>query len=156
MNVLFKYFMNNVWDIQAKQRICKWASKKGAGAWGSDRGIGLGFGGGYRKITDSTSHPRIHVKVGNFGFIDRLLRCRRILEEGETVPESDRRFCERFFTIKETPKRGKKVIPNEENIASFRERDAGFLVLISNCEKDPVKCLKITGRRRMRNPDSTT
>lgn len=29
----------------------------------SDRGIGLGFGGGYRKITDSTSHPRIHVKI---------------------------------------------------------------------------------------------
>ena len=61
MNVLFKYFMNNAWDIQAKQQRCKWASKKGAGARSSDRGIGLGFGGGYRKITDSTSHPRIHV-----------------------------------------------------------------------------------------------
>lgn len=76
-------------------------------------------------------------------FMDRLLRCRGILEEGGTPPERDRRFCERFFTIRETPKRGRKAIPNEGEIASFRERDAGFLVLISNCEKDPAKCLEV-------------
>ena len=76
-------------------------------------------------------------------FMDRLLRCRGMLEDGVSVPERDRPFCERFFTVKETPKRGKKVIPNEEEIASFREKDAGFLVLISNCEKNPVKCLEI-------------
>lgn len=76
-------------------------------------------------------------------FMDRLLRCREMLESNDTVPEKDRRFCERFFTVKETPKRGRKVIPNEEEISAFREKDAGYLVLISNCEKDPVRCLEV-------------
>ena len=35
--------------------------EEGVGARASDREIGLGFGGGYGKITGSTSHPRIHV-----------------------------------------------------------------------------------------------
>lgn len=76
-------------------------------------------------------------------FMDRLLRCRGILESDSSVPEKDKVFCERFFEIKETPVRGRKVIPKEEEIAFFREKDAGFLVLISNCEKDPVRCLEV-------------
>ena len=35
--------------------------EEGVGARAPDREIGLGFGGGYGKITGSTSHPRIHV-----------------------------------------------------------------------------------------------
>ena len=35
------------------------------------------------------------------------------------------------------------MISNEKAISEYREKDAGFLVLISNCEKDPVKCLEV-------------
>ena len=34
--------------------------EEGVGARAPDREIGLGFGGGYGKITGSTGHPRIH------------------------------------------------------------------------------------------------
>lgn len=75
-------------------------------------------------------------------FMERLLKCRGVLEKGEAVPEKDRPFSETYFTVKETPKRGRKVISDEKAISEYREKDAGFLVLISNCEKDPVKCLE--------------
>ena len=42
--------------------------EEGVGARAPDREIGLGFGGGYGKITGSTSHPRIHVSF----FVDIL------------------------------------------------------------------------------------
>jgi len=76
-------------------------------------------------------------------FMQRLLRCRDLLENGETIPQKDQSFCERYFTVKETPKRGRKVIPNDDLIEEFRQRDAGYLVLVSNHEKDPVRALEI-------------
>ena len=76
-------------------------------------------------------------------FMDRLDKCRALLEKNETLPEFEVPFAEIYFTIDETPKRGSKVIPNENIIREYRNRRAGFLVLISNHENDPVKALEI-------------
>jgi len=76
-------------------------------------------------------------------FMQRLLRCKGLLEKSGTIPQKDQSFCERYFTVKETPKRGRKVIPNDYLIEEFRQRDAGYLVLVSNHEKDPVRALEI-------------
>lgn len=76
-------------------------------------------------------------------FTERLWKVKNLLEENLAVSEKDTAFSEKYFRIKETPKRGRRVEPNEEEIEAFRNRTAGFLVLISNCEKDPVKCLEV-------------
>ena len=76
-------------------------------------------------------------------FMQRLLICRDLLDNGETIPQKDQAFCKRYFSIEETPKRGRKIIPNDECIDEFRQRDAGYLVLVSNHEKDPVRALEI-------------
>ncbi len=76
-------------------------------------------------------------------FTERLWAVKKILEAGGTVSERDTVFAEKYFDIKETPKRGRKIEPKEEEIEAFRNRTAGFLVLISNCEKEPVKCLEV-------------
>lgn len=76
-------------------------------------------------------------------FMDRLYRCKSLLEAEQKVPERDRQFCERYFEIRDTPKRGRKVVSKDDEIEAFRVKDAGYLVLISNCEKDPVRCLEV-------------
>ena len=62
--------------------------EEGVGARASDREIGLGFGGGYGKLTGSTDHPRIHVS-GNYSEGDYILPAicviRRILLSGMGV-----------------------------------------------------------------------
>jgi transposase len=48
-----------------------------------------------------------------------------------------------FFTVKETPVRGRKVLFNNEAIQQYRNRYAGFYILLSNCIKDPVEALRV-------------
>ena len=76
-------------------------------------------------------------------FMKRLLKCRTVPEENGKLSERDVKFAEKYFIVKETPKRGRSVIPNEDAIKEFREKDAGYLVIISNHEKDAVKALEI-------------
>ncbi len=48
-----------------------------------------------------------------------------------------------FFTIKETPVRGRKILYNNEAIQKYRNRYAGFYALLANDIKDPVEALII-------------
>ncbi len=61
---------------------------------------------------------------------------------GSTVKEHQKDY-ERFFTVKETPKRGRKVEYNQEAIDVCRKNSVGWLVLATNDVKDPVKALEI-------------
>ena len=63
------------------------------------------------------------------------------LLSGKRVPEHEKDY-KKYFTIKETPKRGISLGYRQEAIDSARER-YGFFVLISNEVKDPVTALSL-------------
>jgi transposase len=74
---------------------------------------------------------------------DRLLYvCFGELTLGKRKDEH-RTYYERFFTVKETPKRGRKVEYRQDAIDRHRENTTGWFVMIGNDVKDPVKALEI-------------
>jgi transposase len=74
---------------------------------------------------------------------DHLLYvCFQELVSGKRQNEH-RTHYERFFTVKETPKRGRKVEYKQEEIDKHRANTTGWFVMISNDVKDPVKALEI-------------
>lgn len=75
-------------------------------------------------------------------FNKQLFACRDELESGNLVTRHEELY-ERYFIIKETPARGKKVLFNNEAIQKYRKRYTGFYAILSNGFKDPVKALRI-------------
>ena len=59
----------------------------------------------------------------------------------------NQKYYDRFFIIKATPKRGRKVEYNEEAIASYKKNHAGWFVLISNKIKDAAEALSVYRRK---------
>jgi len=76
------------------------------------------------------------------GFTEELLTYKEELESGQLVSGHEDAY-KAFFTIKETPVRGKKVLFNNDAIQQFRNRYAGFYVLLTNDIKDPVEALRV-------------
>ena len=74
---------------------------------------------------------------------DRLLYDCFIELETNNLSDEHKSYYQKFFHIKETPKRGRKVEYNQEAIDTYRKNTAGWFVLISNDVKDPVKALEI-------------
>ena len=69
-----------------------------------------------------------------------LYECFQELSSGKQ--RSEHKGCyDQFFTVKETPKRGRKVEYKQEAIDKHRENTTGWFVMISNDVKDPVKAL---------------
>jgi len=52
-------------------------------------------------------------------------------------------YYDAFFFVKTTPKKGLQITYNQEAINAYKKNTAGYLVLLSNDVKDPVKALKI-------------
>ncbi len=75
-------------------------------------------------------------------FSHRILTEYEELCSGSMVKEH-RKDYERFFTIRETPRRGRKVEYNQEAIDAYRKNSAGWFVLATNDIKDPVTALEI-------------
>lgn len=80
-------------------------------------------------------------------FMIRLEKCRTELEAEKRL-ERNRKFYETYFTVKETPKIGRKVIVNSEAVNAFLNSASCYWVLISNTEKDAATALL---HYRMRN-----
>ena len=72
----------------------------------------------------------------------RLAQCRQELEAGQTIRSHEHDY-EAFFIVKETPKRGRKVMINEEAVKAHRHSRAGWFVLGTNDIKDPVTALEV-------------
>lgn len=64
-------------------------------------------------------------------FMAKLERCRVELEAEKPI-EKNRAFYEAYFTVKETPKRGRKVNVNGDAVNGFINGSSCYLVLISN------------------------
>lgn len=118
---------------------------------------------GYRKLDDEILY--VHTQLYSWGkerrrcyvhlyynahaaaaatdsFTEELLTYKEELESGQTFSDHEDAY-KAFFTIKETPVRGRKVIFNNEAIQKYRNRYAGFYVLLTNDIKDPVEALRV-------------
>jgi transposase len=81
-------------------------------------------------------------------FTRRLLRLKQELESG-SMSETDKERYNRYFIVKETPKRGRHVAFNEEEIQKHRKRYAGFFCILSNRSKDSMKTLRVYRRKEV-------
>ena len=75
-------------------------------------------------------------------FSHRILTEYEELCSGSPVKEHQKDY-ERFFIIKETPKRGRKVEYNQKAIDTHRKNSVGWFVLATNDIKDPVEALEV-------------
>ena len=75
-------------------------------------------------------------------FSHRILTEYEELCLGSPVKEHQKDY-ERFFIIKETPKRGRKVEYNQKAIDTHRKNSVGWFVLATNDIKDPVEALEV-------------
>ena len=75
-------------------------------------------------------------------FTNRLVHCKKELEAGGKTTESAE-FCARFFDIRETPKRGKRVSFNDAEIQKHRKRYSGFFCILSTGIRDASEALRI-------------
>lgn len=75
-------------------------------------------------------------------FNEKLVTYKEELESGNLVKEHLDAY-ELFFIVKMTPKRGAKVIYNDESVSKYINRYAGFQAILSNSIKDPIKALQV-------------
>lgn len=75
-------------------------------------------------------------------FLTHLHMCKEELEQGCPQKEHQQDY-DVFLLVKETPKRGRRVMYNQQAIDAYRENTAGFLVLLSNTIKDSAYALQI-------------
>ena len=76
------------------------------------------------------------------GFTEELLTGKEELESDQLVSTHEEIY-KTFFTIKETSVRGRKVLFNNEAIEKYRNRYAGFHVILTNDINDPVEALRV-------------
>lgn len=76
------------------------------------------------------------------GFNEDLVRYREELESGKLISGHQEAY-DTFFVVKTSPKRGRKVTYNTEEISQYINRYSGFQALLSNGIKDPIEALQI-------------
>ena len=73
-------------------------------------------------------------------FFAKLSMWEQELLSGNTS-EANTWAYERYFTVKETPKRGRQVKRRQEEINKYKQDRAGYWVILTNCEKDASRAL---------------
>jgi transposase len=76
----------------------------------------------------------------------RLVRCKGELE-AEDPQESNKKFYDRFFIVKRTPKRGLSVKYNDAEVQKYRKRYAGFFCILTNVKTDSGELLGVYRKR---------
>lgn len=72
--------------------------------------------------------------------MQRLRKCKDALLAGEEY-ERDKAFRDKYFIVRETPKKGRTVEYNNEAIQEFVNNDSCYWILMSTAEKDKEKAL---------------
>jgi transposase len=75
-------------------------------------------------------------------FTSKLLRWKEELESGH-VDERHKEQYEAFFSISETPKRGRKVMFNQAAIDRYRKHYAGYFCILTTSKMDPEEALRV-------------
>ena len=78
-----------------------------------------------------------------------MLKLRKCEEElaGGAAFEKHRNLYDTYFTVKDTPKRGRKVSLNEQAVDEYINGYSGFWIILTNAEKDASKALGHYNRR---------
>ena len=108
---------------------------------------GIVYGKTVYKTTEEYGRTWYHIyfdptrknKIVN-DFMQRLRRCKDELEAGQLM-EKNKHMYETYFTVRETPKRGRTVEYNDKAIQDYIENDSCYWVLMSTEEKDTRKAL---------------
>jgi transposase len=74
-------------------------------------------------------------------FLDKMSQWEEELKRDKLL-EEHQKYYDKYFYVKETPKRGKKIFYNQQAIEDYKKNAAGYLVLLTNDIKDPVEALK--------------
>jgi len=74
-------------------------------------------------------------------FLSKMHQWEEELKHGPL--EKNREYYETYFITQETPKRGLRIEYNQEAIESYKKNTSGYLVLLSNDIKDPVRALDV-------------
>jgi transposase len=76
----------------------------------------------------------------------RLARWQEELERGQLRQENEWAY-RRYFTVKETPKRGRKVIENSVAVEKAKNRHCGFFGILTTEKMDALEALQIYRRK---------
>ena len=74
-------------------------------------------------------------------FLTDLHNWKKELESNTPVP-AHQSYYDLYFFVHETPKRGRRITYNQEAIDAYKQSRTGFLVLLSNEIKDPIRALQ--------------
>lgn len=75
-----------------------------------------------------------------------LYKCYEELLSGKTCKSHDN-YYKKYFRVKETPKRGRRVEYVQSAIDDYRNNTVGWFVMITNDVKEPIKALEIYRRK---------
>ena len=75
-------------------------------------------------------------------FTGELLKYKEELANGRRIKEHEE-YYQRYFFLKETPKRGLQISFNDKEIQRNRKRYAGFFCILSNAIKAPLTALRV-------------
>jgi transposase len=97
----------------------------------------------------------VHIYYNNFAaaaeadaFDLKLTRLRDELIRGEENKDHAKDYA-KYFIIKETPKRGRKVIENEKAVSSARKKYSGFFSIMTTKKMEAVEALDIYRRKEV-------
>lgn len=97
---------------------------------------------------EKTKRVYVHVFYNAFAattdyesFLDKMSQWEEELKNDKQV-EDHQKYYDKYFFIKKTPKRGKKISYNQLAIDDYKKNTAGYLVLLTNDIKDPIEALK--------------
>ena len=87
-------------------------------------------------------YDSLKAEIANKRFDRELLSCYEELMQSKSN-RIHTEYYKKFFFVKDTPKRGRKVEYNEDAIQKHKQNTLGWFVLITNDIKEPVQALTI-------------
>lgn len=88
-----------------------------------------------------TYYDSLKAELENKKFTHKLLQCYDELAGCNEKPENQA-FYDRYFFVRDLPKRGRKVQYNENAISRHKQNHSGWLVILSNKTRDAAEALR--------------
>lgn len=74
-------------------------------------------------------------------FLNKMSQWEEELKNGKEVEDNQKHY-DKYFYVKQTPKRGRQISYNQTAIDQYKKNAAGYLVLLTNDLKDPIEALQ--------------
>lgn len=86
-------------------------------------------------------YDSLKAELENKKFTHRLLQCHDELKSNNEKPEN-RSFYDKYFFVRDLPKRGRKVQYNEDAVKKHKQNHIGWFVIMSNKTRDASEALR--------------